>query len=388
MISAIINKFGKKTVVIVSSISVGIIVVAVLIILLSTGVSKTEGTFNYQAVAQEYGVSENAAYLIGRTQQYNENADIKILANMPITEIADNLRNEYVSVFKYKKIAQEYGVSQDIAYIADRIAMIDSNADIELLVNLPIAELVDTLREKLLQPQMQVAEEDSQGAEIAYADEAEEVDTEDTNEEPVEEVDTEDANDEIAVDVDTENEDIDTPDNGTNSGEPKQTEWSEWSEWMSDKELGSILSNIGGDKEYQTESYTEYRAPVGDAVLKHRYMKVYIEDLGWIENASGKTKDQIMSEYPLGDFEESYFDWDESEDPNVPLRYYVRRTKYLSDYGEWLPGQAWSDGYDKTQYICEETVDKAATQWGPWGSEKTSRWFDIRTLARYRWKDR
>ena len=130
MISAIISKLKKKSVVIVSSILVGIIVVAGLIILFSASASKTKEVFDYQDTAQEYGVSENVAYLINRTQQYNENADVEMLTNMSITEIVDNLRNEYVNVFKYKKIAGEYGVSQDAAYIADRIVMIDSNADI------------------------------------------------------------------------------------------------------------------------------------------------------------------------------------------------------------------------------------------------------------------
>ena len=380
MIRAIINKFGKKTVVIVTLISVGIIAAAGVIILLSTGAFKTEEAFDYQAIAREYGVSENSAYLIGQMQQYNKNADVELLANMSTTEIVDNLRSEYVNVYKYKIIAQEYGVSQDIAYIANRIVMLDSHADIELLINLSITELVDTLREKLLQPQTPAEEENSQGAEIADTDETEDADTEDTEE-------TEDAGE-------TEDADIENNDTVTETPEPTQEpevgtqkEWTEWSEWMTSHELGSILSNLG-DRDYETESYTEYRAPVGDVVLKHRYMQVYIEDLGWMDNTSGKTKDQIMSEYPVGDFEEGYYDWDESEDPNVPLRYYVRRTKYLSDYGEWLPGPAWSDGYDKTQYICEEAVDKEATQWGPWESEKTSRWFDSRTFWRYRWKDR
>lgn len=412
MISAIIKKFKKKkTVVIVSLISIGVILVAGLIILFSRGTSKTEEAFDYRATAQEYGVSENVAYLIKLTQQYDENVDVEMLAGMSITQLVDNLRNEYINVFNYKKIAQEYGVSLDAAYLANKIVMLDSNADIELLVSLPITQLVDTLREKLLQPQTQVGDEaDSQGTEVAYVDEAEDVDTdelvedvdtEDANDGPDADVDAEDTNNEPDEDVDTDNNDTDTQDSDSDSGnisseelkpteepeEKPQTEWSEWSEWMLDSELGKILSNIG-DKDTEVETYIECRTPVGDVVLKHRYTEVYIEDLGWIDNTDGKTKDHIMAEYPMGDFEERWIDWDESEDPNVPLRYYVKRTKYLSGYGEWLPGPAWSDGYDKARYLCEETVDKEATQWGAWGSECNSAWYDTRTLARYRWRDR
>lgn len=366
MISAIIKKLTKKTVVIVSSILVGVILVAGLIILFSTGTSKTDAAFDYQATAQEYGVSENVAYLIRLTQQYDENVDVEMLAGMSITEIVDNLRNEYINVFNYKKIAQEYGVSQDAAYLANKIAMLDSNEDIELLVNLPITQLVDTLREKLLQPQTQVADEaDSQGTEVAYVDEAEvafadepieDVDTEDANDEPVEDVDTEATNDEPVENVDTDNNDTDTQDSDSDSGntsseEPKPTqkpeekpqkEWSEWSGWMSVDEAENIVYNQGDSyREFELDIKQQWRTATEEYREKWRYKKV--EDSDWSEWAWG---------YPPSEIEDG---WGTIYDVEV----INELDPDASTFGEW------QDDSSKVKYIYSNK-------------------YQIRVVARYR----
>lgn len=420
MISAIKNKLKMKSVVIVSSILVGIIVVAGLIILFSAGVSKTKETFDYQAAAQKYGVSENVAYLINRTQQYNENADVEMLTNMSITEIVDNLRNEYVNVFKYKKIAGEYGVSQDAAYIVDRIVMIDSNADIKLLVNLPISELVDTLREKLLLLQTPDAEEaNSQGTEVAYADEAEDVDTEEANEEPAEDVDAEEANEatvedadtkaneDIAEDVDTESKDTGTPKSDSDSGdtnpeEPKPTQKPEeqpqktWSQWSIGFETyGEMWDDIAAKgleskeiEQNKIEQCTTIISQVEEVKYRERIIS-WSEWTHWMDrepthDERAALNDKYHNENSRLDIREEWIEDQTHPDGGfVRYKYKIGTVTSYTEWSEWMPQDEYVFGMEHDTWSRTNITE---SEWKEYhkGLENV---YSRRTLLVYRWRD-